>query len=255
MAERAVVIRGYASCVDAGCVQPPTEYACQIATVQLGYTFRGVSDSCSSTYNVPVSGTVDGRSGTTTNGKSAMSPFSADKAAWRSGRFAVGSRLRSHLEDGMELATTCELTNAAKGTLSSTRRRLSRMLEPPPSMRGSRGSRGSRGKQLSTHADGASVANEAAEEEAVARAAAKAAEKEVDEVAAVEEAAVDTAGEEAANAGGTIPQPQRLPGPFTQGARGSGALATANTSAPVADVSAPDTTEITLYMPLSSVDA
>jgi len=64
--------------------------------------------------------------------------FSAEQLARVSSEFGAPLAERSHLADGTELHMSYGLPTAAQCAVSRTRRRISRMLEAPPSMRGFR---------------------------------------------------------------------------------------------------------------------
>jgi hypothetical protein len=74
------------------------------------------------------------------------SDFSHENSVWTSRKFGASfsaganteMRRRSHLADGTELSVSHDLPEPAQGAKSRSRRRISRMLEAPPSMRGIR---------------------------------------------------------------------------------------------------------------------
>jgi len=75
---------------------------------------------------------------TVTHRKSVQSPFSVHKLARKSSFFRTSLAERSHLADGMELSVSRGQPKAAHGVVPRTRKRISRMVEAPPSMRGVR---------------------------------------------------------------------------------------------------------------------
>jgi hypothetical protein len=64
--------------------------------------------------------------------------FSAEQLARMSSDFGAPLAERSHLADDTAMNVSHSLPTAAQGAVSRTRRRISRMLEAPPSMRGRR---------------------------------------------------------------------------------------------------------------------